>query len=139
MYTALSALTLGVPKWMLHLSTAMTDMTVVFIVLGGLASSALASASVLAFSQRRSRPYLFISLALGMLTAKAFVGGLTVFQVVSAPTHHMVEHALDLATAVFLIMAVIFARIGANSAESGLSSEDVDEETDSELLDTANR
>ena len=111
---------------LLHLGGTTTDATLLFIVLGGITSSALASVSVLAFSQRRSRPYLFISLALGMLAAKAFVGGLTVFDVVSAPTHHMVEHALDFATALCLVTAVVFARVASNRSADRLRADEDD-------------
>ncbi|WP_423746780.1 hypothetical protein V5735_21855 (plasmid) [Haladaptatus sp. SPP-AMP-3] len=116
------------PVTPLHLASTTTDMTFAFIVLGGIASSVLASASVLAFSQRRSRPYLFVSLALGMLAAKAFVGGLTAFGFVPGTTHHLIEHALDFATALLLITAVVFARMESDGFDDRPRREDADDD-----------
>jgi heme A synthase len=112
----------------LHLGTEMNDMTLVFIILGGIISSILASMSVFAFSQRRSRPYLLVSLALGMLAAKAFIGGLTVFRIIPTARHHMIEHGLDFITALLLIAAVIFARMESGGSESRFRSDATDDE-----------
>lgn len=80
------------------------------LVLGGLASAVLVYLGAGAFARRQSRSYLLLVFALGMLAAKAAVGGLTMVNVVPTISHHVLEHALDLATAVFLIAAIYHAR-----------------------------
>ena len=84
------------------------------LVLGGLASAVLVSLGVLAFVRRQSRTYLLVVLALGTLVAKAWIGSLALGNVVPTSQHHLIEHALDMLMAIFLLTAVYDARTSPN-------------------------
>ena len=93
------------------------------LVFGGLASAALAGLGVVAFSRRRSRSYLLITLALACLLAKALLGGLWIVQLFPIAHHHLLEHGLDLSIAVLLIAAVYDARTA--PTDGGSDAEDL--------------
>jgi hypothetical protein len=78
--------------------------------IGGLASSVLVTAGIIAFSRRQARSYLFVVLALGTLVMKALLGGLALSDIIPISQHHLIEHALDMLLAVFLLIAVYDAR-----------------------------
>jgi len=80
------------------------------LVFGGLASAALAGLGAVAFSRRRSRSYLLITLALVALGLKAFLGGLWMLQFVPITQHHLLEHGMDFAIAALLVAAIYDAR-----------------------------
>ncbi|MFB6124459.1 MAG: hypothetical protein ABEJ59_00685 [Halanaeroarchaeum sp.] len=80
------------------------------VALAGMASVALATIGVLAFRERRTKPYCFVAAALVVLAVKAFVGGVTLAGLLGVRTHHIIEHGLDFLMAVMLITAIYAAR-----------------------------
>ena len=94
------------------------------LVLGGLASTALVVLGAIAFSYRRSRSYLLVTLALSALTVKATVGGLSTFGLMAIGQHHVLEHGLDFTIAVLLIAAVYDARTAPEERERESSGEE---------------
>lgn len=80
------------------------------VVLSAVAVAVLCGLSVAAYRQRRTRPYLLIALALTALFARPLVALLSGFSLVSAPTHHFLEHALDTLFVVLVLGAVYYAR-----------------------------
>ena len=94
----------------LHFVQTSADVTLLFILLSGLASVVLVSAGAVALVRRRSRSFLLVALALGTLAAKAFVGVATILLSLPADLHHTMEHGLDFVTATCLLLAVYFAR-----------------------------
>lgn len=93
------------------------------LVFGGLASAALAGLSVVAFSRRRSRSYLLITLALVALVFKALLGGLWMIQLLPITQHHLLEHSMDFSIAALLIAAVYYARTAPN--DGGPEAEEI--------------
>jgi len=80
------------------------------VVLSAVAVAVLCGLAVAAYRQRRTRPYLLITLALIALFARPLVALLSGFSLVSAPTHHFLEHALDTLFVVLVLGAVYYAR-----------------------------
>lgn len=107
----------------LHFVSASVDVTLLFIFLSGLASILLVSAGAIAFARRRSRSFLLVALALGMLASKALVGAATIVLGFPGELHHTVEHGLDFVTATCLLLAVYFARRTSPQSQSGEGSE----------------
>lgn len=82
----------------------------VLLVLGGIASIVLVGLSAVAYLDRRSVSYLAIVLALGALSGKALVGGLSMAGVLGGGHHHLLEHGLDLLSVSLLVVAIYSAR-----------------------------
>lgn len=80
------------------------------VVLSAVAGAVLCGLAAAAYRQRRTRPYLLIALALTALFARPLVALLSGFALVSAPTHHLLEHALDTLFVVLVLGAVYYAR-----------------------------
>jgi heme A synthase len=78
--------------------------------LTGIASAVIVGLAIIAFSQRRSRSYLLITMALATLLVRTGVGGLAMVGVIQLEFHHLIEHGLDGMMAVLLIAAVYWAR-----------------------------
>lgn len=83
---------------------------VVVLLLAGLVSAILLGLGLVAFTRRRSRPYLLLVLALGALVARSAVAGLTMFSLLPPTYHHLFEHLLDVVMASLVIGAVYHAR-----------------------------
>lgn len=80
------------------------------LVSGGAASIVLVGLSASAYLDRRSASYLAIALALGALSGKALVGGLSALGILSGGSHHLLEHGLDLLSVSLLVVAIYYAR-----------------------------
>jgi len=80
------------------------------VVLSAVAGAVLCGLAVAAYRQRRTRPYLLIALALAALFARPLIALLSGFALVSEPTHHLLEHALDTLFVVLVLGAVYYAR-----------------------------
>ena len=89
------------------------------LVLGGVASVVLVGLSASAYLDRRSASYLAIVLALGALSGKALVGGLSVLGVLTGEPHHVLEHGLDALSVSLLLLAIYYARRGTQSELAG--------------------
>jgi hypothetical protein len=82
----------------------------VVLALGGLGSAAILGLGLAALVQRRSWSYLLVTLALLTLLGRTAVGTVSVVGMLSVPTHHTVEHVLDVLMAALVIAAVYTAR-----------------------------
>lgn len=80
------------------------------LVLAILTSAVLVFLGVVAYSQRQSRSYLLVVLALATLIAKACLGCLVMVQWLAMDIHHLFEHLLDVIMALFLIASIYYAR-----------------------------
>jgi hypothetical protein len=76
------------------------------IALAGVGTTVLFLIGATAYRDRRSTPYLLITLALGALVVRTVVGLGTVFGAVPMGVHHLVEHGLDFFIAASLLAAV---------------------------------
>lgn len=85
------------PLWVLMTATA-------------LGSAILVSVAGVVLLRRRTWPYLFITVAIGMLVVRAAVGFLTLAGVVAVDLHHYMEHSIDLFAILALFAAIYFAR-----------------------------
>lgn len=95
----------------LHLHpTGLEFPLVVVLAVAGLGAAILLGLALAAFLQRQSRPYLLVALALVALLARTVVASLSVWGWLSGTEHHLLEHALDVAMAAFVIGAVYYAR-----------------------------
>ncbi len=77
--------------------------------LAALGTTVVFGLGLVAYRRRPTRPYLLVTLALGMLVARTAVGLATVFGYVPMPAHHVVEHGLDFLIAVLVLAAVYTA------------------------------
>ena len=91
-------------------------LVLIFAAVGSLAMLGIA---VAALARRRSRSYLLVALALVTLAARTAVAGLTLLQLVSPLTHHLIEHGLDVIMAALVIAAVYYARTVTERAPQG--------------------
>jgi hypothetical protein len=79
-----------------------------------LAVLALATAGTLAlflvglaaYRRRRTRVYLLVTAALGLLVGRSLVGFGTALGVVPMPVHHLIEHSSDFVLAVLVLYAL---------------------------------
>lgn len=95
----------------LHAQHAGVDpVTAGVVALAGVASAVLVGLALAAFVRRRSRSYLLVTLALVAVLARAGVGALTLAGTVPDPSHHLVEHGLDVVMAALVVAAVYYAR-----------------------------
>ncbi|AFZ73435.1 DUF7471 family protein [Natronobacterium gregoryi] len=96
------------------------------IVLAVLGTTILFLCGVVAYSRRRSLRYLLITIVLGLLVGRSFVGLGTAFGVVPMTIHHLVEHGVDLTIAVLILYAVYRSGPGTDepASESALGSDD---------------
>jgi hypothetical protein len=76
------------------------------LVLAAIATTTLFAIAVAAYAQRRSRRYLLVAGAVGLLAARTLLGIGTVLDEVPMVLHHLAAHGIDLATAVVLLYVV---------------------------------
>ncbi|MFH5797898.1 hypothetical protein [Haladaptatus sp. CMAA 1911] len=82
----------------------------VVLAVAALGSAAVFLLALAAFRQRRTLPYLLVALAFAALAGREFVGGMTAANYLSANTHHLYEHGLDIVVIALLVGAVYYAR-----------------------------
>ncbi|WP_458206083.1 DUF7471 family protein [Haladaptatus sp. NG-SE-30] len=80
------------------------------ISLAALGSVLVLALSLVAFRQRRTLPYLLVTLAFAALAGRALVGGLTTANYLAGGAHHLAEHALDVVVIALLVGAVYYTR-----------------------------
>jgi hypothetical protein len=80
------------------------------LAVAGLVSALLITVALAALARRRSLSYFLVTLALGTLLVRTASGVLSMRDVVPHPSHHLVEHALDIVTVALLLGAVYSAR-----------------------------
>lgn len=77
------------------------------ILLAGVGTGALFAVSSLAYAQRRSRRYLLVTVAVGLLVLRSIVGIGTVMGYTPMVVHHVIEHTFDFLIAALILYAVI--------------------------------
>lgn len=85
-------------------------MFVAVLVGAGIGSALLLGLALGAFVQRRSGPHLLVALAVATLVVRTSLAGLSIFGILPAADHHLLEHALDIAMVALVIGAVYYAR-----------------------------
>lgn len=90
----------------------MTDHLVLSLVLAvaGLCAAGIVGVALAALVQRRSVPYLLVTLALATILVRTGVGVALMWGVFPDATHHNIEHGLDVLMAGLVIAAVYTAR-----------------------------
>lgn len=83
---------------------------ILLLALAGLGSAGVIGLALAAFVQRRSWPYLLVTLALATLLARTGVAVASMWLMLPIRTHHLLEHALDVLMAGLVIAAVVTAR-----------------------------
>lgn len=82
----------------------------VTVALAGLGGAVILGLALAALVRRRSWPYLLVTLALAALLARTLLGALTMWGGLGTPTHHLLEHGLDVVMAALVVAAVVVAR-----------------------------
>jgi hypothetical protein len=77
------------------------------IFLASLGTGLLFVVSLFAYRQRRSRRYLFISVAVGALFTRSIVGAGTVLGFTPMVIHHLIEHTFDFLIAALVLYVVL--------------------------------
>ncbi len=80
------------------------------LVVAGLGSAALVGVAGIALFRRRSLSYFLVTMAIGTLLLRSFVGAVTIGGLIPPETHHLLEHGLDAVVIVLLFTAVYAAR-----------------------------
>ncbi len=80
------------------------------LVLSAVGSLAVFALALVAFRQRRTLPYLLVTLAFAALAGQTLIGGLTTANYLAGSTHHLAEHVLDVVIIALLVGAVYYAR-----------------------------
>lgn len=80
------------------------------VTVAGIGAAVLLGLGFAAFARRRSRSYLLIVGAIAALFGRSIVAGVTVVQILSPETHHLLEHSLDVVLVALVVGAVYYAR-----------------------------
>lgn len=96
---------------LLHLHPPSISLPLLLVLgLASVGTAILLAFAILAFTERRSRPYLLIALAITALFLRSIVAGLSMITVLPSTSHHLVEHALDVVVVALIIVAIYYAR-----------------------------
>ncbi|WP_135827623.1 DUF7471 family protein [Halorussus halobius] len=76
------------------------------LVLATLGTVALFLLGLAGYRRRRTRVYFLVTVALGVLVCRSFVGFGTLAGLVPMPVHHLVEHGSDFAVATLVLYAL---------------------------------
>lgn len=82
----------------------------VILVIGGVASALIIGLSIMALVRRRSWSYFLVTLALSTLLVRTLIGMVSLGGTMDPTAHHVLEHGMDVLTAIFLIGAIATAR-----------------------------
>ncbi|MFD1647970.1 DUF7471 family protein [Haloarchaeobius litoreus] len=95
-----------------------TEATILLTVLGlaTLGTTVLFLIGVVGYRRRKSRVYLLVTLALGLLVGRSIVGFGTVFGIVPMPVHHLIEHGSDFVVATLVLYALYWSEPPSPSA-----------------------
>ena len=80
---------------------------IVSLIIAGLLSSGIFVISLWVYYQRRTRPYLLLSIALAALASRSVVGGLYMADFLLHAHHHLIEHVFDMVIAICLLVAIV--------------------------------
>jgi hypothetical protein len=115
------------PRPVAYLPPDPDPMLVATHLVAGVGTGLLLVLAVTAFTQRGSRSYLLVVLALAALAARTAISLSAMFGPLPAELHHFVEHALDAMVATFLLAAVYDARRGGPVTDATVGDEEVPE------------
>lgn len=76
----------------------------------GLGAAALVAVAGVALFRRQSLSYFLVTLAIGTLLLRSFLGTVTLGGLMTAHRHHLLEHVLDVVVVALLFAAVYAAR-----------------------------
>lgn len=111
------------PASLLHIHPPSISLPLLLILaIASVGTTILLALALLAFTQRRSQPYLLIALAIAALFLRTVVAGLSMVGVLPTTSHHLFEHALDVVIVVLIIVAIYYARSVEQRLESGEES-----------------
>lgn len=89
----------------------MSNLTLhVILTVAGVGSILLVAFSAIALLRRRSWSYLLVTLAVGTLVLRTFLGVVLIGDFITNGMHHTLEHSLDVLVVGLLFGAVYFAR-----------------------------
>lgn len=97
------------------------------LAIAGLGAGLLVAVSSLAVFRRRSLPYVLVTLAIGTLLLRSFLGTVMLGGLVSGHSHHFLEHVLDVLVVGLLFTAVHTARRIEDDTLTKPASHDPDE------------
>nr|WP_209019656.1 hypothetical protein [Halorussus marinus] len=81
-------------------------MLVAVLVLATLGTATLFLTGLVGYRRRRTRVYLLVTIALGVLVCRSLVGFGTLLGFVPMPVHHLVEHGSDFTVATLVLYAL---------------------------------
>lgn len=93
------------------------------LALAGLGSAVVIGLALAALARRRSWSYLLVTFALAALLARTALAALAMSGLIAPPTHHTLEHGLDVAMAALVVAAVYMARHARRDTTGGGSGE----------------
>lgn len=95
----------------LHIHPPSISLPLLFVLaIASVGTAILLAMALLAFTERQSRPYLLIALAIAALFLRSVVAGLSMIGVLPTTSHHLFEHVLDVVIVGLIIVAVYYAR-----------------------------
>jgi heme A synthase len=83
-----------------------TVVLIAVLSLAALGTLALFLVAAVGTSRRRSRPYVLLTVAIGLLVLRSVVGIGTVLGAVPMVAHHLIEHGFDLLIALLVLSAI---------------------------------
>lgn len=85
-----------------------TEAAILLVVLGlaTLGTATLFLIGLAGYRRRRTRVYLLVTVALGLLLTRSIIGFGTALGMVPMPAHHLVEHGSDFAVATLVLYAL---------------------------------
>lgn len=108
---------------LLHLHPPSISLPLLLVLaIASVGTAILLAVALLAFTERRSRPYLLIALAIAALFLRTIVAGLSMIEVFPMAAHHLFEHLLDVVVVVLIIVAIYYARSVERRLEPGEES-----------------
>lgn len=86
------------------------ELLLVILAITAVGSAVLGSLAGMALFRRRSLSYFLVTIAIGTLLLRSFLGMVTIPGLISTHTHHVLEHILDTLVIGLLFAAVYVAR-----------------------------
>ena len=100
----------GLENGVAHLAPGDGHLLLVVLAGAGLVSGLVIALALAALARRRSWSYVLVTLALTTLLVRTLFGLLSTGGILGEPSHHVLEHGLDILTVVLLLGAVYCAR-----------------------------